>query len=309
MIETVDNWQSNIQRFATGIRLRVLEHTIDHGGYLSQACSAAEMLATLYGHKMNLGPSEGPMIPPPFGKDDVPSATNLEHRSGNLYNGAVTPQYDRFFLSPTHYALCLYATLIEAGRLAPEGLAQFNQDGSSVEMIGGEHSPGHEVNGGSFGQAISQAAGVAVGRRLKKESGHVWVFMSDGEFQEGQTWEAFLTMAYHKVDNLTVLVDVNNQQVDGRMTDVMGIEPLPEKLSAFGAKVVKVDGHDINAIVEATQVEREGKPLVILGYTSPYQGLEILEERYPYLHYVRFKSEEEREQYRSFLNTKRAEVQ
>lgn len=290
-----------IRRAADGIRLRVLEHTIEHGGYLSQACSSAEMLATLYLHSMNLGPSEGSMIPASFGMNDVPSAKNLHRMSGAVYNGARAPELDRFFLSPTHYALALYATLIEAGRLAPEGLAQFSQDGSSVEMIGGEHSPGHEVNGGSFGQALSQAAGVAVARRLKGDSGRVWVFMSDGEFQEGQTWEAFTTMAFHRVDNLSIFVDVNNQQVDGRMQDVMSIEPLESKLSAFGAHVVKVDGHDIEALVDAAQQHQAGKPLVVLGYTSPYRGLEILKERYPHLHYIRFKNEAERQRYRDVL--------
>lgn len=290
-----------IRSAADGIRLRVLEHTIEHGGYLSQACSSAEMLATLYLHSMNLGPSVGSMIPVPFGMNDVPSPHSPHRMSGALYNGAKAPELDRFFLSPTHYALALYATLIEAKRLAPEGLAQFSQDGSSVEMIGGEHSPGHEVNGGSFGQALSQAAGVAVGRRLKGESGRVWVFMSDGEFQEGQTWEAFTTMAFHKVDNLSIFVDVNNQQVDGRMQDVMSIEPLQSKLSAFGAHVVKVDGHDIEALVDAAQERQMGKPLVVLGYTSPYQGMEILKERYPHLHYIRFKNEVERQRYRDVL--------
>ncbi len=292
-----------IRRAADGIRLRVLEHTIEHGGYLSQACSSAEMLATLYLYSMNLGPSLGSRIPAPFGMNDAPSAQNPRRISGAAYNGAKAPDRDRFFLSPTHYALTLYAALIEAGRLAPEGLAQFSQDGSSVEMIGGEHSPGHEVNGGSFGQALSQAAGVAVARRLKGESGRVWVFMSDGEFQEGQTWEAFTTMAFHKVDNLSVFVDVNNQQVDGRMQDVMDIEPLQSKLSAFGAQVVKVDGHDIEALVDAATQHQAGKPLVVLGYTSPYQGLEILKERYPHLHYIRFKSEAERQRYRDVLQT------
>jgi transketolase len=131
--------------------------------------------------------------------------------------------------------------------------------------------------------------------------------MSDGEFQEGQTWEAFMAMANHKIDNLTVLVDVNNQQVDGAMTDVMRIEPLPEKLTAFGAEVVKVDGHDVDAIIEATRVERAGRPLVVLCYTCPFQGLDLLKERFPYLHYVHFRSEEERERYRDLLNTMRSE--
>jgi transketolase len=113
--------------------------------------------------------------------------------------------------------------------------------------------------------------------------------MSDGEFQEGQTWEAFMTMAFHQVDNLTIFVDVNNQQVDGRMEDVIPIEPLADKLQAFGAHVVTVDGHDIAALIRSAQQRRTGKPSVVLGYTCPYEGMEILKERYPHLHYVRFK--------------------
>lgn len=299
-----ENVLKNIKSHAQGIRLRVLEHTVNNegGGYLSQACSSAEMLATLYTYLMKLGPSQGEMIPPPFGRHDVPSAHITKYKHGSEYNGPKKPELDRFFLSPTHYSLTLYAALIEAGRLTPEGLSFFNQDGSSVEMIGGEHSPGIELNGGSFGQTLCHAAGVAVARRLKKEPGHVWVFLSDGEFQEGQTWESFMTMAFHKVDNITILVDVNNQQVDGRMEDVMGIEPLPQKVEAFGAKVVKVDGHNIEEIINATQVERKGKPLVVLGYTDPTKGVDLLRERFPYLHYVRFKSPEERERYRKYYN-------
>jgi transketolase len=94
---------------------------------------------------------------------------------------------------------------------------------------------------------------------------------------------------------------VNNQQVDGRMQDVMNIEPLQSKLSAFGAHVVKVDGHDIEALVDAAQQHQPGKPLVVLGYTNPYQGIEILKERYPHLHYIRFRNEAERQRYRDVL--------
>jgi transketolase len=155
-------WQDAARHAAQGIRRRVLEHTVEaNGGYLSQACSSAEILAVLYTHLMRLGPSEGPLIPVPF--SGAPGANNPRHVNGGVYNGPKAPHLDRFILSPTHYALALYAALIEAGRLAPEGLAQFNQDGSSVEMIGGEHSPGLEVTGGSFGQAwLSLASAVAI---------------------------------------------------------------------------------------------------------------------------------------------------
>ena len=175
-------------------------------------------------------------------------------------------------------------------------------DRPRVEMIGGERSPGHEVNGGSFGQAISQAAGVAWARRKAGDTGKVWVFLGDGELQEGQTWEAILSMGFAKLDNMIVMVDVNNQQVDGRVEDVMGIEPLVDKFESFGAKAVAVqDGHDVEALAKACETPHEGKPLVVLAYTKPYQGIPLLEERFPNLHYVRFKSEEERDRYKQAL--------
>lgn len=105
----------------------------------------------------------------------------------------------------------------------------FNRDGSSVEMIGAEHSPGIEVSDGSFGQALAQAAGIAAARLRHGEAGLAWVLMSDGEFQEGQTWETLMSAAFHRLDNLRVYVDVNNQQVDGRMEEVMGIEPFVQR--------------------------------------------------------------------------------
>ena len=154
-----DSWIAECQSLADGIRARVLSHAVVHGGYLSQACSSAEIFGFLYGRGMNLGPSEGALVPPAFA--GAPSAANSNHSSGMLYNGRRAPDKDRFFLSPTHYAMTLYASLIESKRLGQDGLSQFNTDGSTVEMIGGEHSPGHETNGGSFGQTISQAAGVA----------------------------------------------------------------------------------------------------------------------------------------------------
>ena len=290
-------WQQHAAQIANGIRKRVLEYTLSDakGGYLSQACSSAEILATLYTRLMTLGESQGPAIPPPL--PDDPKAMHLEKATGGIYYGAKSPELDRFIVSPTHYALVIYAALVELGRMAPEGLYQFNQDGSRVEMIGEEHSPGLEVTGGSFGQAISQAAGIALARRMRGDSGHVWVFMSDGEFQEGQVWESFAVMAFHKIDNLTVFVDVNGQQVDGRMKDVMDMGSIADKLAAFGADVIEVDGHDIPALAEAGQQ----KPRAVICHTNPCQGIPLLESRYPNLHFVRFKNEEERAQYREFL--------
>lgn len=299
LVEIKTHPPQDARAVARRIRRRVLDHTLRHdGGYLSQACSAAEILATLYTRIMSLGPSAAPLLPPPF--RGVPGPDNPHAATGAAYNGARDPARDRFFMSPVHYALVLYATLVEVGRMAPEGLATFNQDGSTVEMIGAEHSPGHEVTAGSLGQALSQAAGIALARRRKGETGRSWVFMSDGEFQSGQTWEAVQALAFYRLDTVGVVVDVNGQQCDGAMADVMAIEPLEERLAAFGARVVRVDGHDVEALAAAA-VAPAGRPLVVLADTDPCRGVDCLEERRPFLHYVRFKSDEERARFRAVL--------
>lgn len=276
-----------------GIRRRVFEHTMmNNGGYLSQACSSAEQFAWLYNEELRLGPPTLPMIPEPF--SGVPSASNPDYHTGAGYNGPVAPEFDRLFIAPAHYALVAYATLIEVGRMAPEGLEMFNKDGSSVEQIGAEHSPGMEVHNGTLGIGLSTAAGLAWGRKRRGEAGRVWVYMSDGEVQEGQTWEAIQAAAHHKIDNLFAIMDVNNQQCDGAMDSVMEVRDIRQKMEAFGAKVVSIEGHDVAAMKQAVRAPHPGQPLIILAKTSPYQGMPPLKARFPRLHYVRFKHEEER---------------
>ncbi len=280
---------------ALGIRRRVFEHTIrNNGGYLSQACSAAEQLAWLYNEELKLGPPTLPMVPKPFA--GVPSADNTGYHTGAGYNGPAAPKFDRLFIAPAHYALVAYATLIEVGRMAPKGLAMFNKDGSSVEQIGAEHSPGMEVHNGTLGIGLSTGAGLAWARKRREEPGRVWVYMSDGEVQEGQTWEAIQACAHHEIDNLKAIMDVNRQQCDGAMDSVMQVGDIQRKMEEFGARVVSIDGHDIRAMREAAATQHPRQPLIILANTSPYQGMPALEARFPRLHYVRFKTEEERAQ-------------
>ena len=287
-------------RLAHRIRRRVLDHTIRNGGgYLSQACSSAEILATLYGRVMRLGPSVAPAVPGPF--QGVPGRDNPNAHTGAGYNGPKAPDLDRFFFSPVHYSLVLYSVLIETGRMAPEGLAQFNKDGSTVELIGAEHSPGIEVTSGSLAQTLSQAGGVALARRLKGETGRTWVFLSDGEFQEGQTWETLQALAYWKLDQVGIYVDVNGYQCDGKMDTVMAIEPLADRCRAFGADVHEVDGHDVEALAAAARNRAPGKPLLVLARTDPCRGIDLLRERTPKLHYLRFKTDAERAAYAALL--------
>ena len=286
----------HIHTTAKRIRRRVLDHTLrNNGGYLSQACSSAEILSTLYLEIMNLGPGVAPMVPRPF--PGVPGANNPQSFTGAGYNGPRRPDLDRFFFSPVHYALVLYSTLIEVGRMAPEGLEMFNRDGSTVELIGAEHSPGHEVTAGSLAQCLSQAGGISLARKIRGETGRNWVFMSDGEFQEGQTWEAFAALAFHRIDNMGIYVDVNGQQCDGAVTSVMNIEPLEKRLDSFGVRVFEVDGHDPRALAEPAVKAVDGRPMVVLAHTDPCRGIPLLKSRAPKLHYVRFKSEEEQKNY------------
>jgi transketolase len=278
---------------AMGIRQRVFEHTmLNGGGYLSQACSAAEQFAWLYNEELHLGEPTLPMVPKPFA--GVPSATNASYHTGAGYNGPADANYDRLIIAPAHYALVAYATLIEVGRMAPAGLEMFNKDGSSVEMIGAEHSPGMEVHNGTLGIGLSTGAGLAFGRKRRGEFGRVWVYMSDGEVQEGQTWEAVQAAAHHQIDNLYAIMDVNKQQCDGAIESVMNVGNIARKLHDFGAVVVEIDGHDIEAMRLAVKTPHPRKPLIIVAHSSPFRGMRILERRFPHLHYVRFKSEEER---------------
>lgn len=280
-----------IQQAANNIRKHVLWLTIERNGcYLSQACSAAELLATMYLKVLNLSESQAPKLPEKF--PGTPSKDNMDYIQGADYHGSLKAPYDRFFISPAHYAAPVYAALIEAGRLAEESLEMFNRDGYSMEMIGANHTPGFENAAGTLDQAISVAGGTAHARKLREEEGRIFVMMSDGEMQEGQLWEAIQAAAFYKLDNLVLLVDVNGQQVEGTTTDVMSIEPLIDRFTAFGAKAVKVNGHDIEAIEAATQQGEKDKPLVILCYTDPTQGISYLNERRPILHFVRLKENE-----------------
>ncbi len=118
--------------------------------------------------------------------------------------------------------------------------------------------------------------------------------MSDGELQEGQVWEALQTCVHHKIDNLWAIVDVNEQQVNGTMKDVMDIGDIAKKIESFGAVVAEINGHDFQQMNEAKYLNHKNKPLIILARTSPYKGMNYLKTRFPKLHYVRFKSEDER---------------
>ncbi len=276
---------ADIKRAATNIRKHILRLALDRGGcYLGQACSSAEIIASLYMAVLNLGPSLGDMDARPF--PGVPSPANMDYPKGSLYHGAFDADKDRFFVSPAHYASVIYCALVECGRLSARAIDKFNVDGWNMEMIGAEHSPGFECTAGSLGQTISIACGTAHARKLKGDTGKVYVFLSDGEIQEGQVWEAFQAAYFYKLDNLVVYVDVNGQQVEGWVKDVMDFDPLAERLRAFGTVTVTVDGHNVEKVIEAAKTPHPGKPLVVLCETSASRDIPLLDNRKPFLHFV-----------------------
>jgi len=228
-------------------------------------------------------------------------ATEVAARSGQAYIGqalgtadilacvheiGLTRPGDRFVLSPGHYGLALYAA--NAHLYDRDELMTYGMDGSDFEQSPLEGLPGVEITGGSLGQGLSQAAGMAIGQRIKGIPGTIFCLLSDGEIQEGQVWEAMLTIGHHKLSNLCVIVDRNGIQVDGRTDEVIDLEPLADKFRAFGFETVEVDGHDLarlEAAVGAALSGAAGRAYAIICDTVIGKGVPAFES-YPYPHYV-----------------------
>ncbi len=223
-------------------------------GYIGQALGWADVLAVAYGHAMQLRPDE--------------------------------PQWegrDRFLLSHGHYAIAHYAALVEAGVIAETELDTYGSDDSRLPMSGmATYTPGMEISGGSLGQGLIIGVGMALGLKQKKNPAFVYNSMSDGELDEGSTWEAAMSAAHHGLSNLICLVDINNQQADGPSGKVMAFEPLADKWAAFGWHVQRIDGNDLAAVVAAFDAARAlpaPQPRVILCDTLMGKGVPFLEQR------------------------------
>jgi transketolase len=223
-------------------------------GYIGQALGWADVLAVAYGHALNFKPED-----------------------------PVWESRDRFLLSHGHYAIAHYAALIEAKIIPEEELETYGSDDSRLPMSGmATYTPGMEMSGGSLGQGLPIAVGLALGLRHKQNPAFVYNSMSDGELDEGSTWEAAMSAAHHGLGNLICLVDINNQQADGPSSKVLGFEPLADKWVAFGWHVQRVDGNDITAVLAAFDTARaltDAKPRVILFNTLMGKGVPFLETR------------------------------
>lgn len=232
-----------IEDKALTLRELIVRDLIGEGkvGHLGGSCSAAEIVATLYFHKMKLDP------------------TNPKN-----------PDRDRFLLSKGHAALVQYAALALAGYFPVSELKKVKSLGA---MLQGHpdmtKTPGIEANTGSLGQGLSVANGMALGLRLDGSPRRVYVIVGDGEQAEGQIWEAAMAAANFKIDNLTAIVDCNRLQATGPIVDRFNLNPIRPKWEAFGWNVIEADGHDVANLIGAFEAaERtKGKPSVILAQT------------------------------------------
>ncbi|WP_180282952.1 transketolase [Azospirillum oleiclasticum] len=235
-------------------------------GYIAQALDIADVLAVAYFHAMRVRPDD----------------PHWEER-------------DRFLLSNGHYAIALYAALIEAGFIPDEELETYGSDDSRLPMSGmASYTPGMEMSGGSLGLGLSIAVGIGLGLKRKGSASRVYTLFSDGELDEGSVWEAIMSAAHWKLDNLIAVVDVNNQQADGPSTQVMAFEPLVDKLQAFGWFVQRIDGNDLDAVIAAFDAARdhpEQKPRMIVADTKMGCGVPFLEAREKN-HFIRVDPEE-----------------
>jgi len=187
---------------------------------------------------------------------------------------------DRFVLSKGHAAPCYYGVLAEMGFISRDEFTNFRQLHSILQGHPDcKKVPGVDASTGSLGQGCSIAVGMALGAKIQGKDTKVYALLGDGECQEGQIWEAFMSAAHHKLDNLTVIIDNNGLQIDGTNEEVMSLGDLPAKLRAFGFELFEIDGHDLDAIEAALSAPVSGKPKCILAHTVKGKGVSFMENQ------------------------------
>ncbi|MGL4797337.1 MAG: transketolase [Paraclostridium sp.] len=228
--------------------------TMIHGsksGHPGGSLSAVEILTALYFDEMNIDPQN----------------PKKEDR-------------DRFVLSKGHAAPVLYSTLSEKGYFDKKELSSLRKIGAMLQghpdMKG---TPGIEMSTGSLGQGFSVACGMAMASKLDNAPWRVYTLLGDGEVQEGLIWEAAMSAAHYKLDNMVAFLDYNGLQIDGEVEKVMNIGPIVDKFKSFGWNVIEIDGHDFDQIFAALDMAREtvGKPTMIVAKTVKGKGVSFME--------------------------------
>lgn len=254
---------------AYNIRMGVLEQGEAQGeGYVGQGLGAADILAVVFRDQLTYDPAD--------------------------------PQWegrDRFLLSTGHYALAAYSAFAEAGIIDREELLSYAADDSRLPMSGmSTYTPGMEISGGSLGHGLTLGVGHALGLRAQGKDNKTFVFFSDGELDEGSTWEAAMSASHWQLGNLVAMVDMNGLQADGPTGQILSNEPQEDRWTAFGWDARRVDGNNITALIEAFDAATEsasatGKPHIIICDTTVGKGVPLLEQREK-LHFMKVAAQE-----------------
>lgn len=239
---------------ANAIRKDIIEMLAEaKSGHPGGSLSAVEILTYLYFKEMNVDPSN-----PQW------------------------PDRDRFILSKGHGAPVLYSALAEKGYFPKEELMKLRKTGAMLQghpdMKG---TPGVDMSTGSLGQGLSAANGMALAGKLDNKNYRVYALLGDGEMQEGQVWEAAMTSAHYKLDNLTIFIDNNGLQIDGTNEEVKNVNPIEDKWKVFGWHVITIDGHDLQQIENAVEEAKntKGKPTAIVAKTVKGKGVSFMENQ------------------------------
>ena len=239
---------------ARTIRHSIIDTTMKAGGaHVGGGMSALDIMVMLYFKHMNVDPAD-----------------------------PENPDRDRFVLSKGHSAIGYVPVLAEKGFFDKELLNSFNKFKSPFGM----HPDGNKIAGcdastGSLGHGLPMSVGMALGAKIQKKDFYTYCIVGDGELNEGSNWEAAMTAAHYKLDNILVFVDRNMHMIDGPVENVMSIEPLTDKWKAFGWEVLTIDGHDLNDISNAIETahKTEGKPVVAIANTTKGKGVDFMEDQ------------------------------
>lgn len=243
-----------LKKTATNIRKSVIEAVSAAGsGHPGGSLSIADIMTYLYFREMKVDP-------------DHPR----------------DPDRDRFVMSKGHCSPALYATLAERGFFPKADLLGFRQASSYLEGHPNMNQvPGVDMSTGSLGQGISAAVGMALAGKIDKKAYHVFAVLGDGELEEGEVWEAAMSAAHYKLDNLIAFVDYNGLQIDGNITDVMNPEPIADKFRAFRWNTIAIDAHDFGQIESAVEQARKntGFPTMIVARSIKGKGVSFMENQ------------------------------
>jgi transketolase len=242
----------SLEKTAAEIRCGIIKAIHNAGsGHPGGSLSAADIVTALYFDEMNVDPKDPKM-------------------KGR----------DKFILSKGHAGPVQYSALAVKGYYPMEDFMTLRKLGSKFQGHPDMHKvPGIEMSTGSLGQGISAAGGMALANKLDNDPGRIYVLLGDGEIQEGIVWEALMSAAHYKLDNMVAILDHNGLQIDGKNEDVMTVAPVVEKFQAFGWNVIQIDGHDFEQILDAFKQARacKGKPTMIVAETIKGKGVSFME--------------------------------